>query len=48
MSIAVDGELHYNLDLDEFRMMLIDELQPKTEVFFEADENEESEEDENA
>ena len=48
LSIAVDGELHYNLDLDEFRMMLIDELQPKTEVFFEADENEESEEDENA
>ena len=38
ISIACDGELHYNLTLDEFRMMLIDELNPKTEVFYEADE----------
>ncbi len=40
LSIACDGELHYNLDSDEFRMMLIEELKPKMEVFFEADENE--------
>ncbi|MBQ6687306.1 MAG: diadenylate cyclase CdaA [Bacilli bacterium] len=40
ISIASEGELHYNLTLDEFRMMLIDELNPKTEVFYEADENE--------
>jgi diadenylate cyclase len=40
ISIAVNNELHYNLTLDEFRMMLIDELSPKTEVFFEADDSE--------
>lgn len=46
LSIAVDGQLHYNLDSDEFRMMLIDELKPKMEVFFEADEASESGEEE--
>ena len=44
ISIACNGELNYNLTLDEFRMKLIDELNPKTEVFFEA-ENDESGED---
>jgi len=39
LSVAVDGNLNYNLDPDEFKMMLIDELKPKTEVFFEADES---------
>ena len=39
LSIAVDGNLNYNLDADQFRMMLIEELKPKTEVFFEADES---------
>jgi len=37
ISIASNGELSYNLTLDEFRMKLIDELKPKTEVFYEAD-----------
>ena len=37
LSIAVDHEIHYNLSLDEFRMMLVDELKPKTEVFYAAD-----------
>lgn len=37
ISIASNGELNYNLTLDEFRMKLIDELKPKTEVFYEAD-----------
>ena len=46
LSIAVDGQLHYNLDSDEFRMMLIDELKPKMEVFFEADDTEEGGEEE--
>ena len=46
LSIAVDGQLNYNLDADEFRMLLIDELKPKMEVFFEADEPEESGEEE--
>ena len=44
ISIAVNSELNYNLTLDEFRMMLIEELSPKNEVFFEAEENAESEE----
>jgi len=37
ISIAVDGELKYNLSVDEFRMTLVDELRPKTEVFYNAD-----------
>ena len=37
ISIAVDGELNYNLTLDEFRMLLIDALNPKPEVFYEAE-----------
>ncbi len=44
ISIACDGELHYNLSLDDFRMMLMDELKPKTEVFYDSDTQEESEE----
>ena len=38
LSIAVDSNLHYNLELDQFRMMLIDELKPKMEVFFRSEE----------
>ena len=37
ISIAADGNLNYNLTLDEFRLMLMEELKPKTEVFYEAD-----------
>ena len=33
----------YNLTLDEFRMALIEELSPKAEIFYEADENESGE-----
>ena len=29
ISIAVNGELNYNLTLDEFKLMLLDELKPK-------------------
>ena len=32
MSIAVKGELFYNLSLDDIRMMLIDELRPKQDI----------------
>lgn len=46
ISIACNGELKYNLSLDEFRMTLIEELNPKTEVFFEAEENESGEDNE--
>ena len=31
VSIAVKGELFYNLSIDDVRMMLIDELRPKQE-----------------
>ncbi len=44
LSIAVDSNLKYNLTLDEFRLILLEELKPKTEVFYDADE--ETEEDE--
>ena len=37
ISIAVDHEIHYNLSLDEFRMMLVEQLKPKTELFYDAD-----------
>lgn len=50
ISIAVDNELHYNLTIDEFRIMLIDALNPKAEVFYEADvdTDDESEDNKNA
>jgi len=38
ISIAVDGHLNYNLTLEEFKMRLIEELKPKAEVFYDADE----------
>ena len=37
LSIAIDGELNYNLTLDEFRILLIEGLNPKAEVFYEAE-----------
>ncbi len=46
ISIACNNELNYNLSLDEFRMKLIEELSPKTEVFFEAEDNESGEDNE--
>ena len=46
ISIAYDGELKYNLTLDEFRKILMDELKPKTEIFYDSDV--ESEDDINA
>lgn len=41
LSIAMENELHYNLTFEEFRMMLIEAISPKAEVFFEADEKDE-------
>ena len=40
ISIACDNYLHYNLTLDEFRLMLLEELKPKVDVFYDADEAE--------
>lgn len=42
VSIAINSELHYNLTLDEVRMLLIEELRPKRDVIVE--EEDESEE----
>ena len=46
ISIAVGGNLNYNLSLDDARMILIEELKPKREVLLN-DEFEEEEEDNN-
>lgn len=46
ISIAVSGTLNYNLTLEEFKLMLLDELKPKIEVFYDADDSEEGEIDE--
>ena len=40
LSIAVGGELNYNLTLDEFKLMLLEELRPKKEVIIDDDEEE--------
>ena len=46
LSIACDGDINYNLTLDDFRSMLMQELKPKTEVFYDAKtEDDEEEED---
>jgi len=37
ISIACDNYLHYNLTIDEFRSMLLEELKPKNDVFYAAD-----------
>jgi diadenylate cyclase len=41
LSVAVKGELFYNLSLDDVRMMLVDELRPKQESDFEDEIDEE-------
>lgn len=47
ISIAVGGNLNYNLSLDDARMILIEELKPKREVLLDDEFEEESEEDNN-
>ena len=44
ISIAVKSNLHYNLSIDEAKLMLMEELQPDKETFYEADVNSNSEE----
>ena len=39
VSIALGGEMLYNLTLDDVRMMLIDELRPKQDIGFDEDED---------
>ena len=43
MSVAVKGELYYNLSLDDIRIMLIDELRPKQDMNLDEDELDEEE-----
>ena len=43
MSVAVKGELYYNLSLDDIRIMLIDELRPKQDINLDEDEMDEEE-----
>lgn len=48
LSIAIDGELNYNLTIDEFKLMLLEELRPKKTVLEEDEEeltNEENSDD---
>ena len=45
ISIAVDNYLNYNLTFEEFKLMLLDELKPKMDVFYDADEEVNSDED---
>ena len=46
ISIAIQSELNYNLSLDDAKLMLLEELQPKKETFYEVDEESESDENE--
>ncbi|NLC48175.1 MAG: TIGR00159 family protein [Tenericutes bacterium] len=46
VSIAIQSTLNYNLSIDDARMMLLEELQPKKETFYEADDSIESESEE--
>ncbi len=39
ISIAVNGNLNYNLTIEDFKNILTEELKPKTEVFYDADED---------
>ena len=41
LSLAFGGELHYNLTLDEIKMMLLEELRPKKSLFVEEDDTDE-------
>lgn len=45
ISIAVGGTLNYNLSLDDAKILLLEELQPKKETFYEFDTEAESESD---
>jgi diadenylate cyclase len=40
LSIAVGGELHYNLTLDEVKLMLLEELRPKKSILVDEEEEE--------
>lgn len=41
LSIAINGELNYNLTIDEVKLILLEELRPKKSILLEEDEEEE-------
>ena len=41
ISVAIGGELHYNLSLDELKLLILDELRPKNSALLEEEEHEE-------
>ncbi len=45
ISIAMGGELYYNLTLDEFKLMILEELRPKKEIIADDEEDAEDEKD---
>lgn len=47
LSIAMNGELNYNLTLDEVKMILLEELRPKNSVIIDEEEEEEIDEETN-
>ena len=46
MSVAIDGKLSYNLSIDEVKLIILDELMPKSETFIVENDNEEDDVDE--
>ena len=46
ISIAIQSELNYNLSLDDVKVLLLDELRPKKETFYEVDQESEGDMDE--
>ena len=48
LSLAIDGELYYNLNLDEVKLRLLEELRPKKEVLVDEEEIKDEANNENA
>ena len=46
ISVAIGGVLNHNLSIDDVRMLLVEELKPKRETFYEVDLESESDENE--
>jgi len=44
LSLAIDGELYYNLTTDEIKLRLLEELRPKKDIFLDKEENDEKDE----
>ena len=42
LSLAIDGELYYNLSIDEIKLRLLEELRPKRDIFVEKEDSDEN------